>query len=147
MPLQAPKSHKGHHKGHKIDFQADYPCPCPCRRRGRLMPITLTEAFGCDRCQQIFIVQDNGYILEQLSTNYPYKRTWRWTGHQWVVARSRLSRDYLPLFLVILGAFGFLLTLTILQSPLGSNSTFRVMAAALVVFVVIGLMLWFACRR
>lgn len=51
-------------KPEKLDFNSEY--PCPCRRRGRLVPITLTEAFGCDRCQQIFVVEDNGFVLEQL---------------------------------------------------------------------------------
>jgi hypothetical protein len=132
-------------RAQKIDFKAEY--PCPCRRRGRLTPIALTDAFGCDRCQQIFVVQDNGYIIEQLSTNYPYKRTWRWTGNQWTVARSGFGRDYLPLLLVSVFVFGFLILLTILQSPLSANIGFRVMAAALVLSVMLGLMLWLACRR
>ena len=51
-------------KAQKIELTTEY--PCPCRRRGRLLPITLTEAFGCNRCQQIFVVEDSGYALEQL---------------------------------------------------------------------------------
>ncbi|MCU0571300.1 MAG: hypothetical protein MUF49_32630 [Oculatellaceae cyanobacterium Prado106] len=133
------------HKAHKIDFKVAY--PCPCRRKGQLTPIALTDAFGCDRCQQIFVVQDNGFVLEQLSTNYPYKRTWRWTGHQWVVARSGLGRDYLPIVLVSVFVVGFLVLLLILQSPLSANMAFRVFAAAIVLSVMLGLMLWLACRR
>ncbi len=131
-------------KNHKIDFNADY--PCPCRRRGRLVPIALTDAFGCDRCQQIFVVQDNGYVLEQLSTHYPYKKTWRWTGNQWSIAHSSLSRSYLPLILVILFGLVFLLLLTTLQSPLSSSTAFRV-AAAFVLSVLLIFVLWLACRR
>jgi len=138
MPVQSQKVQK-------IDFKAEY--PCPCRRRGRLTPIALTDAFGCDRCQQIFVVQENGYIIEQLSTNYPYKRTWRWTGQHWTVARSRLGRSYLPLMLVSVFVLGFLILLTLLQSPLSANIAFRVAAAALVLCVMLGLMLWLACRR
>ncbi len=59
-------------KTQKIDLNTEY--PCPCRRKGCLLPITLTEAFGCDRCQQIFVVEESGYVIEQLSTNYPYKK-------------------------------------------------------------------------
>jgi hypothetical protein len=131
-------------KAHKIDPNSDY--PCPCRRRGRLVPIALTDAFGCNRCQQIFVVQENGYVIEQLSTNYPYKRAWRWTGHQWVMVHPSLSRGYLPLTLVILIGLVFLLLLTTLQSPIGSSLTFRVIAA-LVLSILLVFMLWLACRR
>jgi hypothetical protein len=131
-------------KAHKIDFNNDY--PCPCRRRGRLVPIALTEAFGCDRCQQIFVVQESGYVIEQLSTNYPYKRAWRWSGHQWVMVHQSLGRGYFPLTLVILIGLIFLLLITTLQSPLSSSLTFRIVAA-LVLLVLLIFTLWLACRR
>ncbi|NJO80389.1 MAG: hypothetical protein HC827_19010 [Cyanobacteria bacterium RM1_2_2] len=131
-------------KAQKIDFNNDY--PCPCRRRGRLVPITLTEAFGCNRCQQIFVVQENGYVIEQLSTTYPYKRAWRWTGHQWNIAHSSLTRGYFPFTLAIIFGLLFLLLLTTLNSPLSSSVTFRVIAA-LVLSMMLVLMLWLACRR
>jgi len=58
----------GRAKAKKINLNVDY----RVRAVGRaLNPITLTEAFGCDRCQQLFVVEDNGYVLEQLSTSYP----------------------------------------------------------------------------
>lgn len=80
-------------KAKKIDLSSTY--PCPCRRQGRLVPIALTEAFGCQRCQQIFVVkQDDPTTIEQLSTSYPYKRTWYWTGHQWSTARRSLGTSY-----------------------------------------------------
>lgn len=138
MPLVQPS------KAHKIDLNATY--PCPCRRRGQLTPIALTEAFGCDRCQQIFVVQEGGYVIEQLSTNYPYKRAWRWSGHQWQVAHSSIGRGYLPLMLVIIFGLVFLLLLTTLQSPLSSSITFRVIAALMLSMMLV-LMLWLACRR
>ncbi len=68
-------------KAVKVDLDAVH--PCPCRRQGNLCPITLTEAFGCDRCQQIFVIRPDGHTLEQLSSHYPYKRLWYWTGNQW----------------------------------------------------------------
>lgn len=131
-------------KPHKIDLNSDY--PCPCRRRGHLSPIALTEAFGCDRCQQIFVVQENGYVIEQLSTNYPYKKAWRWTGNQWNVSHTSLSRGYLPLALVILVGLILLLLLTTLQFPFSANTAFRVIAA-LVIAVMLIFILWLACRR
>jgi len=129
-------------KHNKIDLGSDY--PCPCRRRGRLIPITLTEAFGCNRCQQIFVVQESGYSIEQLSTTYPYKKAWRWTGHQWSLAHSTFGRGFLPLTLIILFGLVLLLLLTTLSSSLGFG--FRVVAA-LVLAAMLALIFWLACRR
>jgi hypothetical protein len=133
-----------HSKIQKIDSSAEY--PCPCRRRGQLTPIVLTEAFGCNRCQQIFVVQENGYVLEQLSTNYPYKRAWRWTGHQWNIAHANLGRGYFPLTLLILVGLIFLLVLMALHPPLSSSLPIRVIAA-LVASMMIVLILWLRFRH
>ncbi len=131
-------------KPHKIDLSAEY--PCPCRRHGRLTPITLTDAFGCDRCQQIFVVQENGYTIEQLSTHYPYKKVWRWTGRQWAMVHPSMARGYLPMFvLTVLLGLAFLLLITTLQSILSSDVAFRIIAA--LVLVMLLLMLWVAYRR
>jgi hypothetical protein len=80
----------------KLDSNHDY--PCPCRRKGRLLPITLTEAFGCDRCQQIFAIDEKHQEIELLSSAYPYKRIWRWTGYRWR-ALQQANNGSLPLFL------------------------------------------------
>jgi hypothetical protein len=101
-------------KAHKIDLTQDY--PCPCRRRGRLTPIALTDAFGCDRCQQIFVVDEGGHVLEQLSTTYPYKRAWRWNGQQWILVTSGLGESYLPV------ALGVILVLLSIWLPLALNA-------------------------
>lgn len=93
MPSQKPQ---------KIDLNADY--PCPCGRKGRIEPITLTEAFGCTRCQQIFVVEQSGYVLEQLSSTYPYKKAWHWTGFQWVRAHQGIKDHYLQIALIVLGS-------------------------------------------
>lgn len=133
------------YKPHKIDFNEEY--PCPCRRRGKLTPIALTEAFGCNRCQQIFVVQDNGYALEQLSAHYPYKRVWRWNGSQWVVVNPSLGKGYVPLMLVVILGLVFLLLVTMLPSPLVAGfPMFRVMAA-IALSTLLVFMLWLACRR
>lgn len=131
-------------KLHKIDLTLEY--PCPCRRHGRLIPITLTEAFGCDRCQQIFVVQEGGYTIEQLSTHYPYKKVWRWTGRHWAIVHPNMGRGYLPvLMLTVLLAVAFLLLITTLQSILSSDVAFRIIAA--LVMVMLMLMLWVAYRH
>lgn len=65
-------------KLHTIDLQQKYPCPC-CR--GQINQIVLTEAFGCDRCQKIFVLQDDGYTIEQVSTLRPSR--WGWDGQRW----------------------------------------------------------------
>ena len=133
------------YKSQKIDQNADY--PCPCRRNGQLKPITLTEAFGCDRCQQIFVVQDDGYVIEQLSTHYPYKRVWRWTGQQWRLDRTSLGASYLPL--AVLACFGimvFFLLLVTLQTSSGSPSAARLLSTLAVSLAVVSLF-WLASRR
>ncbi|MBD0334154.1 MAG: hypothetical protein ICV62_01570 [Cyanobacteria bacterium Co-bin13] len=133
------------YKSQKIDLNADY--PCPCRRRGRIVPIALTEAFGCDRCQQIFVVRDDGYVLEQLSSHYPYKRAWRWTGQQWRLDRSVLSTSYVPLMMVVLfGLMVLLLLLATLQTPVGAQMAVRLLAA-LTVSLLLVFMFWLASRR
>ena len=131
-------------KAKQINFNVDY--PCPCRRRGRLIPITLTEAFGCSSCQQLFVVEDNGYVLEQLSTSYPYKQAWRWMGNRWSVAQPRFAQSYLPV------AFGIILVLMIVWLPLAlrspNNANVLVWAMVAVLLTVLpALMVWLTYRR
>ncbi|TVU52656.1 MAG: hypothetical protein EA414_16415 [Arthrospira sp. PLM2.Bin9] len=130
-------------KPEKIDLHGDY--PCPCRRRGNLVPITLTEAFGCDRCQQIFVVDETGYSLEQLATHYPYKQAWRWTGQQWYRATPGMRSHYLPL------ALGILLVPLVIWLPLamyspGANILLWAMVAVMLAMLP-ALMVWLAYRR
>ena len=131
-------------KPEKIDFNNEY--PCPCRRRGRLIPITLTEAFGCERCQQIFVVEDSARVLEQLSTTYPYKRAWRWTGNGWKVVHPRLGESYLPV------ALGIIFVLVIIWLPLALRLasgpgiiTWALVAVLLAILP--ALMVWLTYRR
>lgn len=131
-------------KAQKIDLTQEY--ICPCRRRGRLTQIALTEAFGCNRCQQIFVVEDSGYVLEQLSTSYPYKRAWRWNGHQWLVANSGLGESYLPV------AMGVILVMLSIGLPLAlrspSNSNIVLWAIVLLLLALLpALMVLLAYRR
>lgn len=86
------------YKIQKIDLNSEY--PCPCRRNGNLKPIVLTEALGCDRCQQIFVVKKDGQTIEQLSSIYQ-KKSWRWTGNRWKNAYTRWTQTYLSTMVVI----------------------------------------------
>lgn len=131
-------------KPHKIDLNTEY--PCPCRRRGRIVPIMLTEAFGCNRCQQIFVVEENGYLLEQLSTTYPYKQAWRWMGDHWIKAYAGMKDSYLPLAMGIVFALLFIWLPLALQSSLSSNIIPWVLVA-LILALLPALMLWLAYRR
>jgi len=58
--------------------------PCPSCRQGKLVPITLTDAWGCDRCKQIFEQRDEPNTVGKLATPHHRQRTWRWNGQQWV---------------------------------------------------------------
>lgn len=131
-------------KARKIDINAEY--PCPCRREGRLKPITLTEAFGCDRCQQIFVVRDEGELLEQLSTHYPYKRVWYWTGQQWRLDRSVIRSQYLPVAMMLFGVAMFVLLLAVLQPPTSLGMVLRLITVAAVALLFLSVF-WLACRR
>ncbi|MBD1839454.1 hypothetical protein H6F78_06410 [Coleofasciculus sp. FACHB-64] len=134
-------------KDQKIDLNNDY--PCPCRRRGRLVPITLTEAFGCDRCQQIFVVEESGYAIEQLSTSYPYKRSWRWTGHRWSTAHPGLGDSYLPVSLGIIAVVliaGLCLAQISPPAPPGIIIVLCAMVSVLALLVP-ALIIWLTHRR
>lgn len=132
------------HKAQKIDLNSEY--ICPCRRKGRLKPITLTEAFGCDRCQQIFVVQENGYEIEQLASHYPYKKSWRWNNNRWIGSNQSMGDTYLPFALGII----FILLLIWLPLALRSSSGISVIIwtiFALILAIVPALMVWLAYRR
>lgn len=73
-----------HHQ--KIYLDREY--PCPCHLKGKLQQIVLTEAFGCDRCRRIFVVQADGYSIEELAASYPYKRRYIWNGTRWQILHS-----------------------------------------------------------
>jgi hypothetical protein len=131
-------------KPEKIDFNTEY--ICPCRRRGQLIPITLTEAFGCDRCQQIFVVEDNGHVLEKLSPTYPYKQAWRWTGNSWSLIQPRWGENYWPI------ALGIIFVLVIIWLPLAlrlaNASSILVWAiVALLLAIPSAIMVWLTYRR
>lgn len=132
-----------HQKAQKIDLNAEY--PCPCRRKGRLLPITLTEAFGCNRCQKIFVLEENSQVIEELSSGYPYnKRAWRWTGNRWISSHQGLGESYLPI------ALSIIVVLLILWLPLALRAAGTPVGWAAIILllaVLPTLMFWLAYRR
>lgn len=130
-------------KSQKIDLNNEY--PCPCRRRGSLIPIALTDAFGCNRCQQIFVVEETGYVIEQLSTSYPYKKAYRWTGHRWSTANSSFGEYYLPI------AMGMIFVLLVVWLPIALRApksvTFVLVLLAVIIASLPSLWFWLAHRR
>ncbi|HAA28082.1 MAG TPA: hypothetical protein DCE56_10955, partial [Cyanobacteria bacterium UBA8553] len=95
---------------------------------------------------QIFVVEESGYVIEQLSTTYPYKKAWRWTGHRWNTANANLGESYLPV------ALGIVLVLLIVWLPLALNNSHKgniVFLALLAVLLTAlpGLWVWLAYRR
>lgn len=71
----------------KIDLFTDY--PCPCRRDARLVPIALTEALGCNRCPNVYVLTPEGDQVEQVSGLPAARRRWQWSGKNWEVVRSQ----------------------------------------------------------
>ena len=127
----------------KIDHDQDY--PCPCRRRGRLKPIFLTEAFGCDRCPHIFVIEENGHIIEQLSSTYPYKKAWRWTGYCWMAAHKGMGEGFIPIILGMLSALTVLL-IRLAVIPYSIVSMIPWVLMVLFIGTLIGLIFWFVYR-
>ncbi len=73
---------------HQLDLDQSYPCPS-CKQ-GELIPITLTEAWGCDRCKQIFELKAEPNTIGKLTTPYPRQRTWTWNGKHWLLNKKAM---------------------------------------------------------
>lgn len=132
-------------KADRINQGVDYPCPC-CRR-GRLCPITLTEALGCQQCQKIFVIQPDGYTLEQLST-YTVRQVWHWDGNAWIPIRHRWSGR--SIFLASLGvAVVLILVGGVLASriSLKSEMLWWILVAIVVGLIVASVLLSLRSRR
>lgn len=94
----------------------------------------------------MFVIQEEGYVLEQLPTHYPYKRYWRWNGHRWQMIHADFRDSYLPVaILVILMLLVIWLPLA-LRLPLGANIIPWVILAVLLA-ILPALMVWLAYRR
>ena len=133
----------------KIHLDREY--PCPCYLHGQLQPIVLTEAFGCDRCHRLFVLQADGLTIEELATIYPYKRRYYWNGKRLQILRSlpkvrfwSARPDSLAIWIQSLGAIGLLLVIfqlyfrSIVTSPLLN----LVISIAIAIIVLIVITLW-----
>ncbi len=119
-------------KAHKIDIHQSYPCPL-CR--GKLLPIALTDALGCDRCHLIFVVNEDGYALSQLDIS---SRIWFWLGDQWQISsKVREHQHFVQLDAV---RFILVLALVILLCLLTKTPEF-VLGVSLII-----LLLWISWR-
>jgi hypothetical protein len=121
----------------KIDLHQDY--PCPCHRQGRLREITLTEAFGCDRCQKIFVLQEQGDRIEELSTTYPYKSCYFWDGRRWKLVKSS-QRDLVWTMLTV----ALLLSLAIAFLPfhLRASRIVQILLTSITILVLMVTIIW-----
>jgi hypothetical protein len=137
------------HHQQKIHLDREY--PCPCHINGKLQQIVLTEAFGCDRCHRIFVLQEDGLTIEELAATYPYKRRYYWNGKRLQILRSlptgtdwMLRGDSWALLLQCLGAIG-LLVLTFqlyCRSTLTSPILNLVLSIGIAMIVLIVITLW-----
>ncbi len=75
-----------------IADQRDSSYACPCGRPAKLVPIYLTEAFGCDQCPRMFVLEADGQLVEQ-GGGYPQSRRWRWQQQHWQAIAPPPGRD------------------------------------------------------
>jgi hypothetical protein len=73
------------------------------------VPIYLTDAFGCDRCPQMFVLNEQNCLVEQITAGYPSARIWQWTGRAWKAMppapATRFYRSFALAALLLLGWF------------------------------------------
>jgi hypothetical protein len=108
----------------------------------------LTEAFGCDRCQQIFVLKENGQVIEQLSSIY-HKKAWRWTGYRWTNVSANWAKNILSMMWAIML---MLPIITIVAFPfalrLSSSQNIILWAMILLLLIVLpAFMVWLAYRH
>lgn len=60
-----------------IDIHQSYPCPI-CH--GKLQPIFLTDALGCNRCHFVGTASKDREQIKQVGA---FDRTWYWNGEKW----------------------------------------------------------------
>lgn len=125
------------HKPQKIDLDQIYPCPCP-RKRGKLRPIALTEAFGCDRCALLFELENDGYSLSQLGGIDTQRHAWQWVG-KWQAIQE--LRQYPWLETALMYTASLLFFVLIILWTLNLKSTFS-LPLAILLFILLGLLIW-----
>ncbi len=125
------------HKPQKIDLEQIYPCPCP-RKRGKLKPIALTDAFGCDRCSLLFELEKEGYSLRQVGGIDSQHHAWQWVG-KWQPIREYRQYSVLETTVIITVSLLFLVLLVLwlvnFKPALG-------IPIAILLFALLGLIVW-----
>ncbi len=125
------------HKPQKIDLEQIYPCPCP-RKRGRLKPIALTDAFGCDRCSLLFELENDGYSLLQVGGIDSQRHTWQWIG-KWRAIRE--YQQYPLLETVLMYTTSLLFLSLVIMWMLDPKSAFN-MPLVILLFTLLSLLIW-----
>lgn len=125
------------HKPQKIDLEQIYPCPCP-RKRGKLKPIALTDAFGCDRCSLLFELENDGYSLLQVGGIDSQRHTWQWIG-KWRAGRE--YRQYPLLETALMYIISLLFFALVVMWTLNLKSAFAI-PLAILLFTLLGLLIW-----
>ncbi|MGY6530289.1 MAG: hypothetical protein ACXITR_10205 [Cyanobacterium sp.] len=121
-------------KDKPIDLGCEY--PCPCRREGTLEPITLTEALGCNRCQQIFVTDEENYYLKPAVNLSPYKKKWSWNGKKWILHREKLSKNYLFFLLwFTIGMTSILLVFSLVSPIPWLVGSIMIISSVLIIFL------------
>lgn len=132
----------GRSKITKIDLNREY--PCPCRRQGKLLPIILTEAMGCDSCQQIFVLTENGQFIQEVSSSYPYQKVWSWNGKRWYSIGNSWQQQkiFLTLMIVIIIVSIIIFVPLVIQSP----NKFLIFLTLICALIIV-LFVWLFYRR
>ena len=125
------------HKPQKIDLDQIYPCPCP-RKRGKLKPIALTNAFGCDRCSLLFELENDGYSLLQLGGLDSQRHLWQWVG-KWQAIRESSQIHLLEIVLRAIAFFIFLVLIVLWTLNLKSSF---IIPVVILLFSFLGLVIW-----
>ncbi|OIP78448.1 MAG: hypothetical protein AUK48_01685 [Oscillatoriales cyanobacterium CG2_30_44_21] len=126
------------HQPQKIDPEQIYPCPCP-RRRGKLKPLALTDAFGCDRCSLLFELESDGYSLLQIGgLDHLQKHRWQWSG-KW-----RSLREYRAYSLPELASMYLMVCFFLILAILWLANLKAILGIPLIIllFTFVGLLIW-----
>ena len=125
------------HKPQKIDLEQIYPCPCP-RKRGKLKPIALTDAFGCDRCSLLFELENDGYSLLQVGGIDSQRHKWQWIG-KWRAIREYQQYPLLETVLMYITSLLFLSL--VIMWILDPKSAFTI-PLVILFFTLLSLLVW-----
>ena len=124
----------------RLDPDKTYPCPV-CRR-GELTPITLTEAWGCDVCQEIF-EQKAPDAIKKLTSPYPRQAIWQWSGKNWERQRPKVKAERMRR---VLGAIA-LITLTWLALAILELINIPAKLGAVILILLVLVVVWMGLRR